>query len=216
MFDGSKSSDIRNLQGILKDLGYFNYEVDGLYNKRLVDAIYKFQLDKKIVDSETEQGAGYYGPVTQSTVDEAYGALLAKRAKIASIEASIIAAKAEQDKVTGVKKQEFVDMLKKIPTVKLNQVDPEVRTLQKILKDLGYMNVSDTAIFGPITKAALAKYQFDLKVNDSLTSQYAGVLGDKTRAAIAEDLFQRWLKANAGETGAAITKLEAELAELKK
>lgn len=154
--------------------------------------------------------------MTQSTIDEAYSALLAKRAKIASVEAAIVSAKAEQAKVTDVKKQEFVTMINKIPALKLNLVDPEIRTLQILLKDLGYLNVKDTATYGPLTKAALAKYQYDLKLIDSLNSQYAGVLGDKSRAAIAEDLFQRWLKTNAADSNDAIKKLEAELVELKK
>lgn len=181
-----------------------------------MDAIYKFQLDKKIVDSETEQGAGYYGPVTQSTIDEAYSALLAKKAKILSLQTEIENAKAEQAKITDVKKQEFVTMINRIPALKIGLVDPEVRTLQILLKDLGYLNVKDTAIYGQLTKAALAKYQFDLKVIDSVNSQYAGVLGEKSRAAMAEDLFQRWLKTNAIESTATIKKLEDELAALKK
>jgi peptidoglycan hydrolase-like protein with peptidoglycan-binding domain len=55
VFDGAKSEDIRSVQKMLKELGYFNYDIDGLYNKRLVDSIYAFQLEKKIVDNATEQ-----------------------------------------------------------------------------------------------------------------------------------------------------------------
>jgi len=216
VFDGTKAEDIRGVQKMLKDLGYFNYEIDGLYNKRLVDAIYTFQLERKIVDNATEQGAGYYGPVTKSTVEEAHRAYLEKKAKIASLEEAIAKVKAEQDKQNESKKQEFVDMVGKIPTLKLGLVHPEVRTLQKILKDGGYLSVKDTAIFGSLTKAALIKYQIDLKVIENANSDFAGVLGEKTRAAMAADLYQRWLKTNSGAQGLEIERLEKELAELKK
>ena len=216
VFDGSKAEDIRSVQKMFKDLGYFNYEIDGLYNKRLVDAIYTFQLERKIVDNATEQGAGYYGPVTKSTVEEAHRAYLEKKAKIASLEEAIAKVKAEQDKQNESKKKEFVDMVAKIPTLKIGLVHPEVRTLQKILKDGGYLSVKDTAIFGSLTKAALIKYQIDLKVIENANSDFAGVLGEKTRAAMAADLYQKWLKTNSGAQGLEIERLEKELAELKK
>lgn len=105
--------------------------------------------------------------------------------------------------------------MKKVPTVKLGQVHAGIRVLQKILKQMGYMTNKDTAIFGPITKAALAKYQLELKVIDSLSDPSAGVLGDKTREAIAIDLYNRWLKDDK-ITSAQVEKLQAELDELKK
>lgn len=66
-----------------------------------------------------------------------------------------------------------------------------------------------------MTKAALAKYQLELKVIDKIDSQYAGVLGDVTRAAIANDLYERWAKTDT-TSNAEIEKLTKELEELKK
>lgn len=106
-------------------------------------------------------------------------------------------------------------MLKKIPTARIGQVHPEIRTLQKKLKELGYMTHKDTAIFGEITKAALAKYQFDLKVIDSVSSQYAGVLGDQSREAIAIDLYNRWLATDTGSTKE-VDRIKGEIEALKK
>lgn len=54
-----------------------------------------------------------------------------------------------------------------------------------------------------------------LGVIDSLTSQYAGVLGEKTKDAIAADLFEAWVKTDT--TGQeAITRIKAEIEALKK
>lgn len=66
-----------------------------------------------------------------------------------------------------------------------------------------------------MTKSALAKYQFDLKVIDSLSSASAGVLGDKTREAIANDLYNRWVKADT-TSNAEVDAVQKELDELKK
>jgi peptidoglycan hydrolase-like protein with peptidoglycan-binding domain len=207
--------NVRELQEQLKDLGFFKYDIDGIYNKRLVDSLYNFQLAKKIVTGEEDPGAGYYGPVTKSAIAESHASYLARKAEMANLESALSEAKASLNASRDKKKVEFLEMMKKIPTVKVGQVHPEIRTLQKKLKELGYLDSKDTAIFGPKTKSALAKYQFDLKVIDSLSSQYAGVLGDKTREAIALDLYNRWL---ATDTGSAkeIDRIKAEIEALKK
>jgi len=211
----TSSDDTRALQQKLKDLGYFQFEVDGIYNKRLVDAIYAFQLEKKIVTGTEDPGAGYYGSVTQSTLEESAQAFAAKKGQIVDLETKLDVAKQARDEALTKKQQEFTATVKKIPTVKLNQVHPEIRTLQKILKQVGFFNQKDTAIFGSITKAALAKYQLSLKVIDSLTDSSAGVLGDKTREAIANDLYARWLKTDT-TSNIAVDKAQKELDDLKK
>lgn len=207
--------DVRELQTQLKDLGYFKYDVDGIYNKRLVDALYGFQLAKNIVTGEEDPGAGYYGPVTKSALAESYASYTARKSEITNLEVALSEAQATLNTLRDKKKLEFVNMMKKIPTAKIGQVHPEIRTLQKKLKELGYMDHKDTAIFGEITKTALAKYQFDLKVIDSLSSQYAGVLGDQTREAIAIDLYNRWLAADTASVKE-VDRIKAEIEALKK
>lgn len=207
--------DARDLQTKLKDLGFFSFEIDGIYNKRLVDALYAFQLEKKIVTGVDDPGAGYYGPVTKTTIEEAYTNYLARKEKILALEKERESVIEHQKDVRAEKQAEFVAMMAKIPSVKLWQVHPEIRTLQKLLKELGFLSAKDTAIFGTLTKTALAKYQLQLKVIDSLSSQYAGVFGDKTRAAIALDLYNRWLTKDT--TGVEeIKEVDAEISALKK
>ena len=211
----SEIGDVRELQTKLKDLGYFKYEIDGIYNKRLVDSLYAFQLEKKIVTGEDDPGAGYYGPVTKSTLAESYKSYEERKEQIVSLENNLQAAKDVLTKTRDKKKLEFVAMLKKIPTVKVWQVHPEIRTLQKILKQVGYLDRKDTAIFGELTKSGLAKYQLELKVIDSLTSPNAGILGDKTREAIAIDLYNRWVATDTEGTKE-IDRIQGEIDALKK
>ncbi|MEI6711822.1 MAG: peptidoglycan-binding domain-containing protein [bacterium] len=138
---------MRELQKMLKEMGYFKFDIDGLYNKRLVDAILAFQLAKQIVTSNDDIGAGFYGPVTQSTLEEAYQAFLEKKAKIDVLNAQLEKIKETRNGIFDEKKKSFQAIVDKIPSVKVGQVAPEIRTLQKILKDYGYLNHKDTATF---------------------------------------------------------------------
>jgi len=132
---------------MLKEMGYFKFEIDGLYNKRLVDAILAFQLDKQIVTSDDDIGSGFYGPVTQSTLEEAYKSYLEKKAKIDALNAELDRIKAARVTVSEGKNKEFTIIIQKIPALKLGQIHPEIRALQKLLKEYGYLNHKDTAIF---------------------------------------------------------------------
>lgn len=209
------AEDTRELQKKLQDLGYFKFEPDGVYNKRLVDAIYAFQLEKKIVTGVDDPGAGYYGSVTNSTLTEATLAFEAKKAQILALETKLDTAKQTREGIYTKKRQEYIETVKKIPTVKLNGVHSGIRILQKILKEVGYFDRKDTAIFGTVTKTALTKYQIDLKVIDTATSTSAWVMWDKTREAIAADLFARWAKTDI-TSSVEVNKIQKELDELKK
>jgi len=105
VFDGTKSEEIRDLQKMLKEMGYFKFDIDGLYNKRLVDAILEFQVAKQIITSPDDIGAGYYGPVTQSTLEEGYAAYLAKKIKIDALNAQLETIKAARTGVFDEKKK---------------------------------------------------------------------------------------------------------------
>lgn len=100
-------------------MGYFKFDVDGLYNKRLVDAILEFQLAKQIVTSSDDIGAGFYGPVTQSTLEEAYQAYLEKKAKIDTLNAQLEKIKEARNGIFDEKKKSFQAIIDKIPSVKL-------------------------------------------------------------------------------------------------
>jgi hypothetical protein len=132
---------------MLKEMGYFKFDIDGLYNKRLVDALLQFQLAKKIVTDNDDIGAGFYGPVTQSTLEEAYKAYLEKKIKIDALKAKLETIKLARITVTEEKRKTFDSTLQKIPSLKVGQVHSEIRTLQKLLKEYGYLDHKDTAIF---------------------------------------------------------------------
>jgi peptidoglycan hydrolase-like protein with peptidoglycan-binding domain/3D (Asp-Asp-Asp) domain-containing protein len=67
---GSKNPDVETLQEKLKDLGYFKGAiVTDYYGDVTKDAVIAFQLDKGIIASELEAGAGRLGPETREMLN---------------------------------------------------------------------------------------------------------------------------------------------------
>ena len=65
LLSGRSGKEIRVLQRILKLLGRYEGEIDGLYDDALMSSVFQFQRDKNIVGSLTDVGAGMLGPQTR-------------------------------------------------------------------------------------------------------------------------------------------------------
>ncbi|MDD3303049.1 MAG: M23 family metallopeptidase [Candidatus Gracilibacteria bacterium] len=65
IYTDSSNQDIKYVQTIFKDIGYYNGKVDGNYNS-IINDIIKYQLAKNIISSKDETGAGYFGPKTRA------------------------------------------------------------------------------------------------------------------------------------------------------
>ncbi|MBT3834699.1 hypothetical protein HOF56_00455 [Candidatus Peribacteria bacterium] len=61
---GSSGKEVRVLQRILKLLGLYEGEIDGIYDQGIMQIVYNFQRDKGIVSSLADTGAGIVGPQT--------------------------------------------------------------------------------------------------------------------------------------------------------
>jgi len=55
----SDSARIKKLEQALSDLGYYKAEIDGKWDRQIVDAIFDFQKDKKLITGLKDYGAGY-------------------------------------------------------------------------------------------------------------------------------------------------------------
>ncbi|MDP2691974.1 MAG: peptidoglycan-binding protein [bacterium] len=65
--------------------------------------------------------------------------------------------------------------------LQLGSVHPEVRKIQKLLKENGYFEGEViTDFFGPQTKKAVTRFQVDFQVIESISSPGAGIIGPKT------------------------------------
>ncbi|MCD5380456.1 peptidoglycan DD-metalloendopeptidase family protein, partial [Candidatus Gracilibacteria bacterium] len=67
----STSTDVKAVQKIYKDLGYYKGSIDGKYTK-VESSIIDFQLKNKVIKTKSENGAGWFGPKTRAHTKSEY------------------------------------------------------------------------------------------------------------------------------------------------
>ncbi len=152
------NDSVKKLQTGLQQLGYYSGDATGDYNDATRGAVVKFQIAVGIVDSETDFGAGYFGPQTRKSLEDAL----------------------------NTSNLEVQHHLPQTPLSKDDQGD-DVRKLQEALQKLGY-NVEVTGIYDSQTIDAIFKFQKDHNVVSAETDFGAGVFGPKTMQVLASNL----------------------------
>lgn len=61
-----KADEIKILQAYLKKLNYYDGDITGVYDTKTIDAVYKLQLDNKIITPNQIAFAGYFWPQTRN------------------------------------------------------------------------------------------------------------------------------------------------------
>ena len=67
----AEGQEVVVLQRMLWELGYYTSQLSGEYDEVTVDAVFEFQKDQGILDSEWDKGAGYYGKQTHAALTAA-------------------------------------------------------------------------------------------------------------------------------------------------
>ncbi len=62
---GESSQDVRLIQEVLIELGYFDRRSTGIFGEYTVDAIARFQIDHKLVLGKSDPNAGKLGKLTR-------------------------------------------------------------------------------------------------------------------------------------------------------
>ncbi|NDK08015.1 hypothetical protein EOM39_02075 [Candidatus Gracilibacteria bacterium] len=176
----STKDDVKLLQKKLKELALYNGEINGNYGD-IQKVVLNYQLDKKIIGSKNETGAGYFGPKTRESLKKDYSNLLAKKEQDERNRKKI-----EEIKVVALK--EAKTHTDKIGSPKVGETSQNVRELQKVLSTLGYFEGKDTAIYGDKTKESIVKFQIDKKLVTKASDPGAGKIGDKTKEALKNEL----------------------------
>ncbi len=197
---GNTNDDVKKLQDSLKQLGYYSANSTGTFDDATRQALIKFQIAAGLVDSENDFGAGYFGPQTRKSLEDAL----------------------------NQKQTQINDHLPQTPLSKDDQGD-DVKKLQVGLQKLGY-DVQVTGIYDDQTVNAILKFQKDHNVVSSDSDFGAGVFGPKTMQVLALNLvgvsfddanaaqetsvqpvivFTQDLKL--GDSGADVTRLQQEL-----
>ncbi|MFC1747752.1 peptidoglycan-binding protein [Pseudomonadota bacterium] len=166
---GSTGTNVEYLQSKLSNLGYYEGPIDGVYDNETANAVYRFQLDQKIVYSEYDYGAGFFGPKTSR--------ILAST----SVNVAVANAQTENFDINNVFNSDLT----------LGASGDEVRKLQAELKNINLLGIDPTGYYGEVTSHAVFKFQQVNELAGSKESPGAGIFGPKTRGAFNELLAER-------------------------
>lgn len=181
----STGEDVKELQSYLKVLGYYGGEITGFYGDDTREAVYQFQLDNEIIESENDLGAGHTGVNTRKMLDLAIAKL-----------------KEEQEQVQFQRYQQGLLLLSKYPDLNKNSqtftrnltlgsVGDDVRILQEELVNMGFLRIEPTGYYGELTEHAVFKLQQKRGIIASMDDDGAGVLGPQTRSIFNSILSNR-------------------------
>lgn len=168
---GMTSAEVKELQLRLKELGYMTANATGYYGTKTMDAVQQFQRNNGLATD------GVAGNATQQKL-YASGAL-----------------KAGESPSDGTDTGSTTET-KKYATLKEGMKSSAVTTMQKKLRDLGYMTASATGYFGKQTRAAVVAFQ----KKNGLSSD--GIAGSATLNKLYGDPIASGSSASSGGSGA--------------
>ncbi|MCT4617022.1 MAG: peptidoglycan-binding protein [Candidatus Gracilibacteria bacterium] len=190
----SDEEDVKTLQNLFSVMGEYEGEITGEY-RDIMPSLLEYQLEKKIIISRRESGAGYFGPKTRKMAQADYKVALALNEQ--REQEALILKEAEEklqkqrDEVIAATEKKIDKYIDGIGNPRYGQVSPSVRELQKVLIAMGYLKTKDTAIFGTKTKQALLSFQLDNNIVSNNNTPGAGIYGPKTKQTLRDLLLEK-------------------------
>ncbi len=158
---GSNKKSVQQLQEFFTEIGKYNWKIDGIYNDEIIDIVFDFQVENKLISYNYEYGAGYWGAKTRKLFLKKYlsGAF----------------------KNTTVKEK---DVYTEVFDGPANTIE-RVNTLQEILTKLDLYNGEIDGDYSSISDA-IFEFQVINELIDSNNHPAAGWFGPKTRETIKQ------------------------------
>ncbi|MFH0776732.1 MAG: peptidoglycan-binding protein [Patescibacteria group bacterium] len=165
---GDSGDLVRDLQIALTKAGFYECEINGIYDAKMEDCIFSFQKANELLGNREDLGAGVFGEKTRAKLDSVLAELETK----------------QQDLIAA-----------QIPTKTASPGDSgeNVSQLQSGLKALGFFKGEISSQFDATTKAALIDFQISTGVLSAKTDYGAGFLGPKTLTAFQKSLQTSFL-----------------------
>jgi peptidoglycan hydrolase-like protein with peptidoglycan-binding domain/3D (Asp-Asp-Asp) domain-containing protein len=165
---GSRGAGVKDLQRALRDVGFYERVIHGVFDGNVEDAVFAFQKKNFIVRDREEAGAGVFGPRTRAELSkQLFDAEIQKRVQEHWEDFQF-----EDDLMRGKK-------------------NVAVLRLQQMLVQKEFMLVTPTGYFGPKTEAALTEFQIAHGIVAHENSRGAGKMGAQTREVLNEMLAQQ-------------------------
>ena len=198
----SKGDEVYNLQQMLWELGYYRGELNGKYDAVTIDAVFEFQKNNDLIQSEWDWGAGYFGKKTHAALVAAVDEKVEKLPKY-PVEMQVwVPAKMDLPKIASfnppadfverslsfdlqIEKNAAKNTLTFSQDLDLNDEGELVTKLQNILIKEGYLSPGlNTGYFGYKTQSALTKFQIEKGIINKATDLGAGRVGSKTQTVL--------------------------------
>ncbi len=160
---GDRGELVRDLQIALTKTGFYECEVNGIYDQRMEDCVFNFQESNGVLASRDEFGAGYFGKQTRLALST----------------------------VLNEREGEFTNLIAACIPGKTSTPDDSGEAVEKLqagLKELGFFEDDVSGEFDESTSAAVAEFQVAEGVLTSKTSYGAGFFGPKTLTAFKKSL----------------------------
>lgn len=171
---GDRSNDVKNLQTRLIELGYMSGSADGIFGAATQSAVVAFQKNSKLTAD------GKAGKVTQNLL---YSSSALKASGGTAGSTATESANGTNSANTSYK------------TLKKGMTSDDVKTLQKRLKELGYLSASATGYYGSQTFAAVKSFQQTNGLNAD------GIAGAATQTALFASGAQKAGSSSQTDTG---------------
>ncbi len=196
----AEGEEVYRVQQMLWELGYYRGDLNSRYDAATIDAVFHFQKDNGIVQSDWDRGAGYFGRQTHRALAAAVDRKIEKLKSYPAEMQVWVPAKVDLPALNQLNAPDsppdrtlsFDVDFKTQPAeprftrdLALNDRGTEVARLQNVLIKAGHLAEGlDTGYFGYKTRSALIGFQMEQGIIQSAGSAGAGLAGPKTRGVL--------------------------------
>jgi len=164
---GDKGKKVINMKECLADLGYLSDDAWDEYEANTAEIVQKFQLDFGVIRSAEINGAGRFGPLTRSRLQQV---IMEKSTN-----------KYLSDQWNALRFERFL---------REGMDGPDVHRLQELLHREGFFDHETTGYFGPLTRRALTKFQVSYGMVADTHAEEAGTVGTATLRELNQLLLE--------------------------
>ena len=193
LYLGDKGESVTNLQKFLIRQNVLHVNATGYYGEKTKEAVYQFQLNKNIVKSKNQAGAGVFGPTTRKHAEKVWTQTVTKNVIITS--AKVTPTQTSQaitiHNISDSTEKYNPDYAVIKPNLQIGDKGEAVKRLQLVLKGMNYFSGTVTATYDKKTVEAVYAYQIAKKIVTNKTQTGAGRFGPQTYSMMVNTLLQK-------------------------